>query len=570
MSIVTRQGKGSRLTIQEMDGNFTYLESISGVPQVIYISLLEILTLIENNELVPLSWYKISGTDVPLYGGSTIYLQATSENTLSLDGFGEFYNPKYDQTVLGFNVWTHNGSYNQGDRVHWGGMTWINLNGNVGDSNDIYTLDSEWQVIPYNAIDYNFVIEPIKYDLANDLIIERNEQNTNIVSFNKASYDVLTENLGVQSPIKAFMWGNVFDANNSIGIGNQTIINSYNENVNFRGRYQQNIICNNESFQFNLTFDNGSSQQRLTFDKGSSQSSLTFDNDSNQQRLTFDNGSSQQSLTFDNGSYQDSLTFDNGSYQSSLTFDNNSGQQNLTFDNGSSQQNLTFDNGSSQSNLTFDNGSFQEELTFDNESGQSNLTFDNGSSQNNITFDNGSRQQNLTFDNGSNQTNITFDNGSRQQNLTFNGSYQDNLTFDNVSRQQNFTFDNGSFQSNLTFDNGSRQSNLTFDSGSYQNSLTFDNGSRQDNLTFDNNSGQQNLTFESAQLNYNNENYNGLSVQNVSFNSITSAIIPDLSSATILVGSQTYHREVYQRPDGALKIKFMNNLDALEVHDIDE
>jgi hypothetical protein len=29
MSLVTRQGKGSKLTIQEMDGNLTYLESLT-------------------------------------------------------------------------------------------------------------------------------------------------------------------------------------------------------------------------------------------------------------------------------------------------------------------------------------------------------------------------------------------------------------------------------------------------------------------------------------------------------------------------------------------------------------
>jgi hypothetical protein len=29
MSLITRQGKGSKLTIQEMDGNLTYLESLT-------------------------------------------------------------------------------------------------------------------------------------------------------------------------------------------------------------------------------------------------------------------------------------------------------------------------------------------------------------------------------------------------------------------------------------------------------------------------------------------------------------------------------------------------------------
>jgi hypothetical protein len=39
MSLVTREGKGSKLTIAEMDGNLTYLESI-GRPYKVYTALL--------------------------------------------------------------------------------------------------------------------------------------------------------------------------------------------------------------------------------------------------------------------------------------------------------------------------------------------------------------------------------------------------------------------------------------------------------------------------------------------------------------------------------------------------
>jgi hypothetical protein len=40
MSIVTREGKGSKLTIQEMDGNFEYLEGLSIKPYLVYTALL--------------------------------------------------------------------------------------------------------------------------------------------------------------------------------------------------------------------------------------------------------------------------------------------------------------------------------------------------------------------------------------------------------------------------------------------------------------------------------------------------------------------------------------------------
>jgi len=40
MSIVTRQGKGSKLTVREMDGNFEYLEGLSLKPYLVYTALL--------------------------------------------------------------------------------------------------------------------------------------------------------------------------------------------------------------------------------------------------------------------------------------------------------------------------------------------------------------------------------------------------------------------------------------------------------------------------------------------------------------------------------------------------
>jgi len=43
--------------------------------------------------------------------------------------------------------------------------------------------------------------------------------------------------------------------------------------------------------------------------------------------------------------------------------------------------------------------------------------------------------------------------------------------------------------------------------------------------------------------------------------------VPDLSSATYIFDGNI--KEVYQRPDGALKIKFMNDTDTLQVENID-
>ncbi len=62
MSLVTRQGKGSRLTVEEMDGNLTYLESISN-PYKVYTAYLmqegandPIATVLQNTLGVDLTW----------------------------------------------------------------------------------------------------------------------------------------------------------------------------------------------------------------------------------------------------------------------------------------------------------------------------------------------------------------------------------------------------------------------------------------------------------------------------------------------------------------------------------
>jgi hypothetical protein len=397
-----------------------FSSSGSGSSVIITKTKAEIDTLVASNGLIPLSTYEITGVDNTLYGGSTIYVQAINENTLTTDGIGKFFNPKYDQLVSGFNVWTSTGTYSIGDIVHWGGKTWESTGQGTGNFIDIFNLtENDWTIIPFDDTDYNVVYDIIKYDYIYDVIIYRNEQNTNIVSSSVEDTIYWIDYFGY-SPIKVFQWGNVYNSATIKGIGNQIITNSYNENINFRGSYQYNINFNNNSYQANLTFDNGSYQQNLT-----------FDNNSYQQNLTFDNGSYQQNLTFDNGSYQQNLTFNNGSYQYNINFNNGPYQQNLTFDNGSYQQNLTFDNFSNQDYLTFDNNSYQYQLCLSQNSSQNTLNFSNGSYQQNLTFDNISNQNYLTFDNDSNQNILTLDNSS-QYNLTeTTGLIQLNISFNN-------------------------------------------------------------------------------------------------------------------------------------------
>ena len=52
----------------------------------------------------------------------------------------------------------------------------------------------------------------------------------------------------------------------------------------------------------------------------------------------------------------------------------------------------------------------------------------------------------------------------------------------------------------------------------------------------------------------------------INFNTKNVIIVPDLSAAILLFDSNI--KEVYQRPDGALKIRYYDNSDALVIADI--
>ena len=162
------------------------------------------------------------------------------------------------------------------------------------------------------------------------------------------------------------------------------------------------------------------------------------------------------------------------------------------------------------------------------------------------------------------QLNIDVNNGYNEC-INFSGANQSNLTFGSGANQQYLTFGNNAFQSNLTFGNNANHGNLIFGNNVYQSNLTFGNSANHNNLTFGNNAYQRNLTFgEQTQLNFNNQTINS-NMEYVSFRT-KAATVPDLSAATLIFDGNI--KEVYQRPDGALKIRYYDNSDALVIADI--
>jgi hypothetical protein len=346
VSATTFYGDGSQLT------------GISGgTNSIITVSVSELNSLISGNTLVAGSTYEITGVDINLYSGNTIFLQAITTNELADTGNGLFFNPKYnDDTVwsnmISFDIfdivgkfqydeivisntnafgilrtygmvewlsgdWTSATTitgvsstaqaaiedimfsfYSLGDTVIWGGKKWVNVSGNtivvtdevlgtgnsaslsfnftlankpvtvgsftltdgvetftadtlgnmtgdlggsgtimylngdlavnfnspvisgsqitasyisnnIGEAINDYTLSSIWEPIPFNDVDYNVVLDEIKYDVVHDMITSRKDRFNNDVTCSYQSILELADDLG--NPIKDFQWGNSID-----------------------------------------------------------------------------------------------------------------------------------------------------------------------------------------------------------------------------------------------------------------------------------------------------------------------------------------------------------------------
>lgn len=72
--------------------------------------------------------------------------------------------------------------YNINDVVFYGGYAWRSINGNISNSTSTLALNSsDWLKLPYsNTSYYNEVIDYVEYDINNDLITRRKEEEYNI------------------------------------------------------------------------------------------------------------------------------------------------------------------------------------------------------------------------------------------------------------------------------------------------------------------------------------------------------------------------------------------------------
>ena len=476
----------------------------------------EIDALITGGDLVSGALYEITGVHPTLYddgttSGTTVYLRAISGSELEVQGMGVFYNPKYNQAVNGFGIWENK------------------MYGTFSSISGTFDYQNKEAVTANNAATGILLADGMIQFVSGDWSTATSiTGDVSSATATVAGFVTPTYSIGDKVIWGGYSWTNV---NGNVGASTDVL--------NLNAEWSKNVY---DTSNYNIAYD------LIEYDYSNDWISRRYDavadidvvftkidgvifsgNSINFHAIQVQQFGNTFNLTTFKGIFNKRVI---NAYDESINFC------------GAYQYNLTFGQGAFQSNLTFGQDVIQYNLTFGQDAKQYNLTFGQDAIQYNLTFGQGAKQYNLTFGQDAEQYNLIFGQDANQNNLTFGQN----------ANQNNLTFGQDAYQFNLTFENNASQYNLTFG-----------NNASQYNLTFGNNASQQYLNFaENTQLNYNNQTLNS-NIEYVSFR--TKAItVPDLSTATYIFDGNI--KEVYQRPDGTIKLKFMNNSDVLEVHGI--
>lgn len=90
-----------------VENSTTYQGYISALTtaDLVEVTLSEFNNLVVTDEVLPGKSYLISEVDSDLYGGTSILVQGITSNSTSNEGYGIFYNPKYDQSINDKGIW---------------------------------------------------------------------------------------------------------------------------------------------------------------------------------------------------------------------------------------------------------------------------------------------------------------------------------------------------------------------------------------------------------------------------------------------------------------------------------
>lgn len=368
---------------KEFDGSANISFSLSEIGLAIEVTYFQALNLISNNQIIPGALYKIAGCQASLYNdgtssGTTIYLKGVSSSSFSKEGYGEFYNPPYNQAIFGYGIWTNymrgtttktstnatfaanetvtanNGAtgayagdglirYISGD---WSTATSITGNSNAatatvsGFTNPTYSIGAQviwggylWTNLTgalgaaptkltldstnWSKVEYSSGLYTKVYD-----IIEYDISYDRIVK----RYEVESGNLvSISSAVNGYFSNIVnnpiatFQWGNkfnggSYGVGYNVVLNSTFDCINFRGLYLTNNYIEGNSL-FRDNYINNASIANLKIYNNSSIVSNTFNN-RQVFRLEVSNGSSITSNVFSNCNVYNLSLYNQGSISS--------------------------------------------------------------------------------------------------------------------------------------------------------------------------------------------------------------------------------------------------------------
>lgn len=138
----------------------------------------EIDYLVTNNLLVPGAFYHIMDVDLFLYGGTEIVIQANSHHSFNDTAMGLFYNPRYDQDVLGYGIYDASTSYSRGDTAIWGGLV-ITLVGGSGMGNtSAYNLEYNIWTFPGK---FKVFVSDTSSFAGGDIVYDPNNSNNSML-----------------------------------------------------------------------------------------------------------------------------------------------------------------------------------------------------------------------------------------------------------------------------------------------------------------------------------------------------------------------------------------------------
>lgn len=445
MALVLRSEKGSRLTIAEMDGNFTYLESISGGNTIVTISATQAVELASNNEIIPNATYYIKGVhndDVypQLYGGTDILLTGLTTSQFSSNGYGKFYNPVY----ASYSIWDNRSEYNESDVVIYGGKVWINSGSFSSiDNNDVFSLNSDnWQAQSYTSSYYQEVWDEIEYDIDYNWICSRYDAlNNNLVKVNYESMMWFYCNV---TPIRMFRWGHNLNDN---GVSSCEIINSYFGCLNFVNGTVAGVKMDNFSSIYDFQLRNNSYFMNVMLSNNSTINTISLDG-VNFDSIVLNNNSEIANINIVGGNIEN-LQLSNSDF---TTISGTNSDVNNIYLLGSSITNTVIEN--EFSNITLTNDSLIQDVYV----GESSyITSING---------NDSNMENLSLNNYSNISIIDMSSGY------IGGNYLDSSDINDVNMYDSGVYSNQLFNTqleNIEMRNSSIQYN-SFTSSGIQNS----------------------------------------------------------------------------------------------------